>query len=342
MKPSTKMNPLGKYKFYGILACVILFFIIPLMGNDYIIHVAILMLMNILLAISLRVTYLTGYISFGQSAPAAIGAYSSAFLVMKIGLPFEISFITAALVATIFGTVLGAVAMKVRGAYFLLLTLAYVEVVRLIISVLEPWTMGVTGLVGIPSPSFFGIPIESPKSIYIFFCCISLIIIYFTFRVEKSSLGLVWQGIGQNSELCDSVGINTYRHRVLAFAISSFVPGIVGSFYAHYMGVIFPDTFGWLWGAYIAFYNFIGGMGSFFGPILGAVFLTGISEPLRGVAEYEMLFFALVMVIVVIFMPEGIISLPKRARAVFKHLFYVSAKRNNLKYRPKEVTGDRD
>jgi branched-chain amino acid transport system permease protein len=196
--------------------------------------------------------------------------------------------------------------------------MAYVEIIRLIIDLLEPWTKGVTGLTGIPPPSLFGVVLEGMIGKYYFFCILAATILLITFKLEKSSTGLIWQGIGLNSDLCESAGINTYMNKIAAFAVSSFIAGIVGSYYAHYMGVMFSTTFGWVWGANIAFYNFIGGTGSFFGPIVGAVFLTGISEPLRGVAEYEMFFFALAMVLVMIFLPGGIISLPKRIGSIIR------------------------
>ncbi|MFC1919828.1 branched-chain amino acid ABC transporter permease, partial [Chloroflexota bacterium] len=110
----------------------------------------------------------------------------------------------------------------------------------------------------------------------------------------------------------ESVGISVVRHKVLVFAISSFFAGVAGSLLAHYITAIYPAQFGFLLSVYALVYAWVGGARRFLGPIIGAAFLTLVSEPFRGMTHYETLFFAIVVMFTIVFLPEGIVTLPQR------------------------------
>ncbi len=282
--------------------------LVPLLG-DYYIHVFALVFINIILAASLRPSLNCGQLNIGHSAFMCVGAYTSALLAKHYALPFELTLLAGALLATVVGLVVGYPALRLRGVYFAMVTVAFVEVIRLIAAIWVPLTRGNSGLSGIPKPNLLGITLVSKSSQYYLAVALTAIALFVLWRLERSRLGLTWRSIGLADNLAQSLGVNIAAHKLLAFAVGCFFAGVAGAFYAHFIRFLFPPEFGFLVATNILVYNFVGGRGHFVGPIVGATFLSLLSEPFRGSA-YETIFFSIAMLLTILFLPGGLITLP--------------------------------
>jgi branched-chain amino acid transport system permease protein len=282
--------------------------LVPLLG-DYYIHVFALVLINIILAASLRPSLNCGQLNIGHSAFMCVGAYTSALLAKHYTLPFELTLLAGALLATVVGLIVGYPALRLRGVYFAMVTVAFVEVIRLIAAIWVPLTRGNSGLSGIPKPNILGMTLVSKSSQYYLAVGLTAIALFVLWRLERSRLGLTWRSIGLADNLAQSLGVNIAAHKLLAFAVGCFFAGVAGAFYAHFIRFLFPPEFGFLVATNILVYNFVGGRGHFVGPIVGATFLSLLSEPFRGSA-YETIFFSIAMLLTILFLPGGLITLP--------------------------------
>jgi branched-chain amino acid transport system permease protein len=284
--------------------------LVPLLG-DYYIHVFALVFTNVILAASLRPSLTCGQLNIGHSAFMCLGAYTSALLAKHYALPFELTLLSGALLATVIGLAVGYPALRLRGVYFAMVTVAFVEVIRLIAAIWVPLTRGNSGLSAIPKPNLLGMTLTTKPSQYYLVVALTVITLLVLWKLERSRLGLTWKSIGMADHLAQSVGVNIARHKLVAFVIGCFFAGVAGAFYAHFIRFLFPPEFGFLVATNILVYNFVGGRGHFVGPIVGAVFLSLLSEPFRGSA-YETIFFSIAMLLTILFLPGGIITLPAK------------------------------
>jgi branched-chain amino acid transport system permease protein len=238
-----------------------------------------------------------------------VGAYTSALLAKHFALPFELCLLSGALLATAVGLGVGYPSLRLRGVYFAMVTVAFVEVVRLVAAIWVPLTRGNSGLSGIPKPNLLGMTLTTKASQYYLIVGLTLVTLFILWRLERSRFGLTWKSIGMADPLAQSLGVNIARDKLVAFMIGCFFAGVAGAFYAHFIRFLFPPEFGFLVATNILVYNFVGGRGHFVGPIVGAVFLSLLSEPFRGSA-YETIFFSIAMLLTILFLPGGIITLP--------------------------------
>ncbi len=295
------------------VACVVLMMLVlPFFVREHILLVLIPVCINVLLASSLRVSLNAGQINFGIAAYVAIGAYTSTLMTMKLGVPFLPAFLAAGITAAVASLLVGYATLRAKYVYFMILTFAFVEVVRVSAIKWSSLTGGVVGVMNIPPVSIAGIELVNRVPQYYFTVLVTGIILLILYRLENSRFGLTVKSLSQTEELGKAVGLNTYMYQMLAFAVSCFFAGLTGSLYAHVMSFIQPDIFGFMMCAMVMVYCFAGGVGGFAGPIVGAAVLSLLTEPLRGFMYFERIFYAVVMVLVVLFLPDGIISLPAR------------------------------
>lgn len=295
----------------GLGVGVLLAVFLPLIGNDYYVYLFALVFTNIILASSLRPSLMCGQLNIGHSGFMSIGAYTSALLAKNLGMPFEISLLCGALLAAVVGLAIGYPALRLRGVYFAMVTVAFVEVIRLIAQIWVPLTHGMSGLSGIPKPNLLGMTLVTKTSQYYLVLFLMLVILAVLWKLESSRLGLIWKSIGMADNLAQSLGVDIAKHKLLAFALGCFFAGMAGAFYAHFIRFLFPPEFGFLMATNILVYNFVGGRGYFVGPIVGAIFLSLLSEPFRG-SPYETIFFSIAMLSTILFLPGGLITLPAR------------------------------
>jgi branched-chain amino acid transport system permease protein len=192
-----------------------------------------------------------------------------------------------------------------------MVTVAFVEVIRLIAQLWVSLTRGMSGLSGVPKPNLLGMTLTTKASQYYLGLGLMLIILLILWKLEHSRLGLIWKSIGMADNLAQSLGVDIARHKLLAFMIGCFFAGAAGAFYAHFIRFLFPPEFGFLMATNILVYNYVGGRGHFAGAIVGAIFLSLLSEPFRG-SPYETIFFSIAMLLTILFLPGGLITLPQK------------------------------
>jgi len=308
-------------------AVVILVLLIPLFSPGvYYLHVLILTMMYIVLASSLRLINLTGQLSLAHAGMLVIGAYTSALLVMKAGVSSWLALLSSGIVAALFSAFLCSAFVKLKGIYFTMVTIFAGEIISLIIYQWKGLTNGASGIFSIPSPDPIRIPgilditfdTKVPFYYLIFvLMLISLVIIWF---IEYSRIGITFRGIQQSESLSKSVGINTTVYKVVAFALGCFFSGLMGGFYSQYINTIEPKTFGFSFMIYTLIYMVVGGKRKFIGPIIGTIILSLLPEFARPLKNYEPFLFAIILVLVIFLMPEGLVGLPQRLKNVYRKI----------------------
>jgi len=284
----------------------------PLLLNDYWIHVVMLMLLYGILAVSIRQMLVLGQVSFAHPAFMAIGAYTSTMLVMNWGFSFWLTIFLAGAMAAIFAFLLGLPVLRLTGPYFFLATFAFLEVVRMILThYYEPFG-GPMGIYHIPPPDPIGpINFSSISHFYYLILAVFIVTLLAFYSLEKSRFGKSWHAIGQSHMLAESLGVNVMGYRVLAFVIACFFAGVAGACFAHYMTHMSPMEFGLVLSVDCIVWAVVGGIGSVFGPAVGAAVLTLIPQLFKATAEYEAGFSAVVFMVIILFLPEGLVSLPR-------------------------------
>jgi len=294
----------------ALIVVLALLLSLPFVGGDYYLYLFALVFTNIILSASLRPSLTCGQLNIGHSAFMCIGAYTSALLAKNLGVPFEVSLLCGAVLAAAVGLAIGYPSLRLRGVYFAMVTVAFVEAVRLIASIWVPLTRGNAGLGGVPKPTLLGTTLATRTSQYYLALFLMLVVLLVLYKLEHSRLGLIWKSIGMVDTLAQSLGVNVANYTLLAFSLGCFFAGVAGAFYAHFIRFLFPPT-------NILIYNFVGGRGHFAGPIVGAAFLSLLSEPFRG-SPYETIFFSIVMLATILFLPGGLIMLPGKLAGLWR------------------------
>jgi len=252
---------------------------------------------NIILALGLNlITGVTGQLSMGHAGFMSLGAYTAAILSVRMDAPFAVAIIAGALMAALFGFLIGIPTLRLEGDYLAMVTIGFAEIVRVFFLNFEP---------GGKAVGFSGIPLETTFSIVWGFV---ILVILANTQLLKSRVGRSLYAIRENEIAAEACGVNTTRMKVLAFTVGSFLGGLGGGLYAHYMYYINPQDFGFMKSIEILNMVVLGGMGSIPGTIIGAVVLTIAPEMLRIVAEYRLLFYGGLLVILMIFRPNGLLG----------------------------------
>jgi branched-chain amino acid transport system permease protein len=323
------MNRKGIINTFGVAVLIIITLLMPLLlsGNRYWLSVLALAAINILLVSSLRTITLLNHISLGHVGFTLIGAYGSALLVMKGGLPFWLSLIISGFISGGVALILGYPFLKVKGIYFAILTLLTAETFRLIAYYWRSLTGGTFGLVQIPSPEPLTLPIigtikfDTINNYYYLAVIIVILCLVILYLIEHSHVSFKWRAIRDDDELSQSVGINVIWYKMINFAIACFFAGISGSLFAHYqhnLSADYTSRFGTLMSIYLLVYMIVGGQKSFAGPIVGTIVLTLISELARPMKEYQPMIIGGIAILVMLFMPGALASLPDQIRIWFR------------------------
>lgn len=295
----------------GIVLLLIVPFIFP---NDYFIHILVMSGINILLVLSLNIiSGFTGQISLGHAAFFGIGAYASALISLK-GIPVIIAFILAAIIAGILGLLIGYLVLRLRGHFFAIATLAFGQITFLILNNWMDLTRGPMGISGIPTP--FGLITKA--HFYYLLLAMVLLFIYISVRMKFTKTGRALLAIRTDEITAATMGINVTYYKNLAFVWSAAIAGLAGANYAHFTQFLSPETFNLSMSINILLMLLIGGMGSVLGAVLGGVFITFLSEYLRAFAEYQMLVYGILIVLVVTFAPKGLNGIILSIRQILK------------------------
>jgi branched-chain amino acid transport system permease protein len=282
---------------------------------------------------------LAGLLDLGYVAFYAVGAYSYALLANTFGLSFWILLPVAGCLAAFWGILLGFPVLRLRGDYLAIVTLAFGEIIRLILINWVPVTNGYAGVSGIPRPTFFGIPFNasdegfaarfglefSPiyRTIFLYYVILALALITaaMTVRLRRLPIGRAWEALREDEIACRSLGINTTNTKLTAFAMGAMFAGFAGSFFAARQGFISPESFTFMESAVIVAIVVLGGMGSLIGVAIAAVIMIGGTEIMRELdflklvfgsdfdpTQYRMLLFGFAMVLIMVWRPRGLIA----------------------------------
>jgi branched-chain amino acid transport system permease protein len=289
---------------------------------------------------------LAGLLDLGYVAFYAVGAYSYALLASNFGFAFWILLPLAGILASFWGVLLGFPVLRLRGDYLAIVTLAFGEIIRIVIINWVDLTNGYAGISGIPRPTFFGIPFNadddgfaavfglefSPlyRTIFLYYVILALALLtcYVTVRLRRLPVGRAWEALREDEIACRSLGINTTNTKLTAFAMGAMFAGFAGSFFAARQGFISPESFTFLESATILSIVVLGGMGSQIGVAIAAIVMIGGTEIMRDLdflkqifgatfdpTQYRMLIFGFGMVVIMIWRPRGLIS--TRSPSVF-------------------------
>ena len=285
-------------------------------------EIAVLLVINVLLVSSYRLLTLTGEWSLGHVVIMGVGAYASALLAKRLGVPVPISLLLGGGIAAATAAVLSFPLFRMKGFYFLIGSFAAGEIIRLIWKRFTEPFGGPKGLKRIDAfpdidIGFMSIDFYEPVNYYFLALIVVSASLFVLYRIERSRIGLTFHAIHWQDRLAESVGIDTFRYRTLAFVIASFFAGIAGGLYAHYVGAVNPTRFGVDHMVYVLVWAIVGGTATFHGPILGVVVLTVINEiVLRalGLDTARPLIYGAILILSVLYLPKGLESLVPRVR----------------------------
>jgi branched-chain amino acid transport system permease protein len=277
--------------------------------NLYYIQVLIFIGIYIILALSLNL--LNGYVgllSIGHAAFYGIGAYASAKLVMEVGLPFPLAMLGAGAVAGIFGYLIAKPTLRLSGIYMTLATLGFNMIFFLVLQNWMSFTNGPLGIMDIPPPSILGYVIETRIQYYYLIFVLVLVTIGSMHRLMTCRFGRALVGIRENELAAEAMGVNTTRYKIQAFVLAAFYAGIAGSYYAHFIKYISPDSF-YIYESFILLAMLaFGGQGNLIGPVVGAAVLIIIPELFRFLQEYRMLVYGGVLIIMMLVRRQGLLG----------------------------------
>ncbi len=327
------MRKAGKY-----LAPVLLVLTatMPFYAGRYYLDLGILVLTYVMLGWGLNIVVgLAGLLDLGYVAFYAVGAYSFALFATEYGLGFWTCLPLGGLFAATFGVLLGFPVLRLRGDYLAIVTLAFGEIVRVVILNWVSLTGGPNGISGIPRPTFFGLtfsaaggegsfadffgiePDISQRVIFLFYVIFGLALLtnWVSLRLRNLPLGRAWEALREDEVACRSLGINVTITKLTAFGIGAMFAGFAGAFFATRQAFISPESFTFIESAIVLAIVVLGGLGSQLGVAMAAAVMIGGAELLRGIViagvdlvEYRMLFFGLALVLVMVLRPRGLVS----------------------------------
>jgi branched-chain amino acid transport system permease protein len=295
--------------------------------NRYLLDLGIMILTYVMLGWGLNIVVgLAGLLDLGYVAFYAVGAYSYALLAEHFGFSFWLCLPLAGILASFWGILLGFPVLRLRGDYLAIVTLAFGEIIRLVLLNWQSLTHGPDGISGVPRPSFFGIPFSnSPHGfahtfglqwsplhrivfLYYLILVLALVTNMVTIRLRRLPIGRAWEALREDEIACRSLGINTTNTKLTAFAMGAMFAGFAGSFFATRQGFISPESFTFTESAMVLAIVVLGGMGSQIGVAVAAAAMLGGFEFFREFAQYRMLVFGLAMVVIMIWRPRGLVA----------------------------------
>jgi branched-chain amino acid transport system permease protein len=305
-----------KIYFPSLAALAIFVVIFPFVFSMYQTNIMTTALIYVVVGLGLNIVVgLAGLLDLGYVAFYLVGAYTYALLNLHFGLGFWTVLPIGALFAGIFGFILGFPVLRLRGDYLAIVTLGFGEIIRLVMENWNAFSFGPSGIANIPRPGLFGLDLSLHQNIiYIYFIMIGLAIftIFVVRRLQDSRLGRAWMALREDEVACQAMGIDKRRTKLSAFGLGAMWAGLGGVMFAAKTTFINPASFT-IWESIIILCVVVlGGMGSILGVICGAMILILLPEYLRAFSEYRMLLFGAILVIMMVFKPEGIISNVRR------------------------------
>ena len=277
--------PIAKW---AVIALLIFFFLVlPLSVDDYYLSIVNLVSIAVVGAIGLNILVgYTGQISVGHGAFMSVGAYTAANLVVRLGWPWPLNLLAGGLMAALVGAVVGIPSLRIKGLYLAIATLAGQLIIEWTINHVTFISGGVQASIEVPRPTFLGMELSSQRQMYYFLLVFVVLSIVATLNLMRSRVGRAFIAIRDHDIAAEIIGINIFRYKLLAFAISSFYAGVTGVLYTYYFGIANYEQFQIVVSIDYLAMIIIGGLGSILGSIFGAIFITLLPIVIRVVMEH--------------------------------------------------------
>jgi branched-chain amino acid transport system permease protein len=323
---------------WSVAAFFVLFAVVaPLAMDEYYLSIINLVLIAIVGALGLNILVgYTGQISVGHAAFMSVGAYTAANLAVKLGLPFWITLPAGGLMAALIGAIVGIPSLRIKGLYLAIATLAGQLIIEWTINHVPAISGGAQASIIVPRPALFGYEFKTQKQLYFFLLFFAVVAIVATLNIVRSRLGRAFVAIRDQDIAAEIIGINIFRYKLIAFAISSFYAGVCGVLYTYYLGIANYEQF--QIGVSIDYLAMIiiGGLGSVLGSILGAAFVTLLPIVIRLlmeafggfffnaaelssiIASLRLVIFGLLIIVFLVVEPEGLNRLWRNIRNYFR------------------------
>ncbi len=280
--------------------------VIPLVSNNYVLEVLTNAWFYTMLCLGLNIVVgYAGLLDLGYAAFFAVGAYTTGILTSHFGVNFWLTIPVAVCCSIIAGVIIGGPTLRLRSDYLAIVTLGFGEIVRIIARNLEI-TGGASGLIGIERPYFFGIELSQIIHFYYVFLILAIIACFVSYRLQHSRLGRAWQYVREDEDAAEAMGIGRVSVKLYAYVIGATFGGVAGCFFAAKMTAISPETFTFSQSVLILLGVVLGGMGKIPGVVVGAFALVLFPEVFRDLGSMRILVFAIVMLVIMLYRPEGI------------------------------------
>ncbi|MEB6590608.1 MULTISPECIES: high-affinity branched-chain amino acid ABC transporter permease LivM [Pseudomonas] len=325
---------LPKTQRWVILGLVVVALVWPFFGSRGAVDIATLILIYVLLGLGLNIVVgLAGLLDLGYVGFYAVGAYSYAMLSHYLGWSFWVCLPIAGLMAATFGFLLGFPVLRLRGDYLAIVTLGFGEIIRLFLRNLTDWTGGPNGISNIPKPELFGLTFERRAAegmqtfheffglqynsinkvifLYLVALLLALLALFVINRLLRMPIGRAWEALREDEIACRALGLNPTVIKLSAFTLGACFAGFAGSFFAARQGLVTPESFTFIESAIILAIVVLGGMGSQLGVILAAIVMILLPELMREFSEYRMLMFGALMVLMMIWRPQGLLPMQR-------------------------------
>ena len=295
-------------------AAVLVLAAVPLAVRDeYYLHLCIVagVFVIAVLGLDLIVGYV-GQLSLAHAAFFALGAYTSGLLFVRAKWSMWLGLPAAAIATGLIAFVLGSVILRTRGHRFIIITVVFAELMKLVATNWIDMTRGFMGLPGLQIPALYvpgiGAIDLAAKGRFYYVVLAAVIVAFVVCRsIVRSSIGRKFILIRENEPLAESLGISAFRYAMIAFVVGAALAGAAGSLYAHYVGFVSPDLFNFSYVTIMLIMVILGGKGTLVGPALGAVIFTFLPELLREASHWRMIIFATILIVATLFMPRGIV-----------------------------------
>ncbi len=310
---------------------------LPVISNSYVVYVSNTAGIAIIVCIGLNIlTALSGQISIGHSAFLAVGAYASTILTAKIGLPFLPALVCSGIITAVVGFIVAIPCMRLKDLYLAIATMGFAFIINETILYWRDLTNGADGMFA-PRAAIGPLVFDSDIKIYYLIYAVVIVLVYFAYNITVSRTGRALMSLKESEEAAQAAGINPAKYKFIAFGISAFYAGIAGSLFAHTLQVISPESFPFSLSIEYLVMVVVGGLGSIWGGVLGAIFITWLPELIRELntllpgnllrhQDAQLFIYGFIMVSFMIFEPKGIYGRWLKVKTYWK-LFPMSPKK---------------
>ncbi|WP_188074467.1 branched-chain amino acid ABC transporter permease [Pusillimonas sp. ANT_WB101] len=320
MSTSLSINTQSPVRRHGMLALglavLAIIVILPWFASQFVLHLAVLTALNVLVVNGLALISRSGQLSLGHAAFIAIGAYVGVLASQHFGLAFWSSALVGTVATAIIALVLGWIILRLKGVYFVLVTFAFGELVRLVLLDFSAFTGGANGITGIDPAALLGFTFDTRASFYALALVVALLSVLIMHGLFRSPLGHAIDSVADNAGLAESTGLSVHRLQVFAFVCGCAMAAFGGNLLARYIGYISPESFNISISVGLIIMLVIGGRRSNWGPLVGAIVLTPLPELFRGAVQTQHIFYGAALILILRFLPGGLAALPQAVRSL--------------------------